>query len=230
MALSSGVVWRHRELGRLPPRVPRRRRACCSGSSGSGSTRRSPGSCRSARRSSRRGTGNPRTAGIRFDPRGARRGAARRGCGRTRSPRRRRCRRTATGPRVLATGGFAASPELVARHIRPAAPLRLRGNPWSTGGGLERGARARRRARRRDGRVLRPQHAGRRRGARPTSSRPRSSTRRHARIFDERGEEFFHAGDVSWSETNVVAATARRDRARGRTTSSTEDALSPRDA
>ena len=37
---------------------------------------------------------------------------------------------------------------------------------------------------------------------------------RHARIFDERGEEFFRAGDVSWSETNVVQATARRPGAR----------------
>ena len=37
---------------------------------------------------------------------------------------------------------------------------------------------------------------------------------RHARIFDEDGEEFFHAGDVSWSETNVVQATARRPEAR----------------
>ena len=33
---------------------------------------------------------------------------------------------------------------------------------------------------------------------------------RFARIFDEDGVEFFSAGDVSWSETNVVQATARR--------------------
>jgi succinate dehydrogenase/fumarate reductase flavoprotein subunit len=33
---------------------------------------------------------------------------------------------------------------------------------------------------------------------------------RRARIFDEAGVEFFQAGDVSWSETNVVQATARR--------------------
>jgi predicted oxidoreductase len=37
---------------------------------------------------------------------------------------------------------------------------------------------------------------------------------RHARIFDEQGSEFFAAGDVTWSETNVVAATARRPGAR----------------
>jgi succinate dehydrogenase/fumarate reductase flavoprotein subunit len=33
---------------------------------------------------------------------------------------------------------------------------------------------------------------------------------RRARIFDEDGVEFFQAADVSWSETNVVQATARR--------------------
>jgi predicted oxidoreductase len=37
---------------------------------------------------------------------------------------------------------------------------------------------------------------------------------RHARIFDERGIEFFQARDVTWSETNVVQATARRQNAR----------------
>jgi predicted oxidoreductase len=37
---------------------------------------------------------------------------------------------------------------------------------------------------------------------------------RFARIFDEQGVEFFRAADVSWSETNVVQATARRSGAR----------------
>jgi hypothetical protein len=37
---------------------------------------------------------------------------------------------------------------------------------------------------------------------------------RYARIFDEDGVEFFARGDVSWSETNVVQATARRPGAR----------------
>ena len=35
-----------------------------------------------------------------------------------------------------------------------------------------------------------------------------------ARIFDEDGVEFFERGSVSWSETNVVQATARRRGAR----------------
>jgi hypothetical protein len=37
---------------------------------------------------------------------------------------------------------------------------------------------------------------------------------RYARIFDEDGVEFFSHEDVSWSETNVVQATARRPHAR----------------
>jgi predicted oxidoreductase len=37
---------------------------------------------------------------------------------------------------------------------------------------------------------------------------------RFARIFDEAGDEFFLRDDVTWSETNVVQATARRPGAR----------------
>jgi len=36
----------------------------------------------------------------------------------------------------------------------------------------------------------------------------------YARTFDEDGVEFFERGDVTWSETNVVQATARRPHAR----------------
>ncbi len=39
-------------------------------------------------------------------------------------------------PTILCTGGFGASSELVTRYIAPAASLRLRANPWSTGDGL----------------------------------------------------------------------------------------------
>src|SRR5205823_1847611 len=42
-------------------------------------------------------------------------------------------------PTILATGGFGAGPALVAEHIRPAAPLRVRASPWSTGDGLRHG-------------------------------------------------------------------------------------------
>jgi succinate dehydrogenase/fumarate reductase flavoprotein subunit len=112
-------------------------------------------------------------------------------------------------PIVLATGGFGGSPHLVARYLEPAAPLRLRANPWSTGDGLV--------------------HALGRGGAlsagmaefygRNMPDTPWTEAEyvpaaqlyaRRARIFDEDGVEFFRAADVSWSETNVVQATARR--------------------
>ena len=150
-------------------------------------------------------TGNPRTVGKRFDPRGLVEALAgdvelaADGC--------------VDGPLVLATGGFAASSELVSRYIRPAASLRLRANPWSTGDGLG---------------------AGVERGAALTGGMSEFYGRnmpdadwdetqlvslsqlyaRFARIFDEDGVEFFAREDVSWSESNVVQATARRRGAR----------------
>ena len=103
--------------------------------------------------------------------------------------------------------------ELVQRHIRPAAPLRLRANPWSTGDGLEHA-------------LLRGAATSPALGefyGRNMPDGPWGETEfvgasqlyaRHARIFDERGDEFFAADDVTWSETNVVQATARRPGAR----------------
>jgi succinate dehydrogenase/fumarate reductase flavoprotein subunit len=148
-------------------------------------------------------TGNPRTRGKRFDPQGlvtALEGDAVE-LGLDALP---------DGEALLlCTGGFAASAALVERYVEPAAPLRLRGNPWSTGDGLE--------------------HAlGR--GAATTSGLDEFYGRnmpdapwgeadfvplsqlyaKVARIFDRDGVEFFAADDVSWSETNVVQATARR--------------------
>jgi len=153
-------------------------------------------------------TGNPRTVGRRFDPRGlvhnlsdgldVQLGAS---------------TLAAEEPTILCTGGFAASSELVARFVAPAAPLRLRANLWSEGDGL--------------------QHAMTRGAAltggmnefygRNMPDAPWDETElvslsqlyaRHARIFDVNGVEFFSAGDVSWSETNVVQATARRPEAK----------------
>ena len=116
-------------------------------------------------------------------------------------------------PTVLATGGFGGSPELVARYVEPAAPLRLRANPWSTGDGLEHGL---------------TRGAALSAGMREFYGRNMPDTpwteaefvpaaqlfASRARIFDEDGVEFFQAVNVSWSETNVVQATARRPGAR----------------
>jgi succinate dehydrogenase/fumarate reductase flavoprotein subunit len=116
-------------------------------------------------------------------------------------------------PVVLATGGFGGSPGLVARHVAPAAPLRLRANPWSTGDGLEYALGC--------GAGLSAGMAefyGRNMPDSPWTEAEFVSAAqlyaRRARIFDEEGVEFFRAEDVTWSETNVVQATARRPGAR----------------
>jgi len=114
---------------------------------------------------------------------------------------------------ILCTGGFAASPELVGRYIRPTANLRLRGNAWSTGdalrAGLARGAAAT---------AGMDEFYGRNMPDGPwTEDELVGASQlygRFARIFDDDGVEFFRGEDVSWSETNVVQATARRPGAR----------------
>jgi succinate dehydrogenase/fumarate reductase flavoprotein subunit len=115
-------------------------------------------------------------------------------------------------PLLIASGGFQGSRELVGRHIGPAAPLRLRANPWSDGGGLR---------------------AGLARGAQLSSGMDEFYGRnmpdadfapaefvslsqlygRFARVFDEDGVEFFPEA-VSWSEADLAQATARRPGAR----------------
>jgi succinate dehydrogenase/fumarate reductase flavoprotein subunit len=146
-------------------------------------------------------TGNPLTVGRRFDPRGlvdALAGDVALGVdGRV------------DGPLILCTGGFGASAELVTRYIAPAAPLRLRANPWSEGDGL----------------TLAVERGGALTAGmgdfygRNMPDAPWDETElvalsqlygRLARIFDEDGVEFFAGEQVSWSEANVVAATAKR--------------------
>ena len=154
-------------------------------------------------------TGNPLTTGWRFDP-----GELTRSLG--------ACNRDvrlgersipASGPLILCTGGFGGSSELVSRHIRPAAPLRLRANPWSQGDGLQAGA-----ARGGASSEGLDEFYGRNMPDAPWGESEFVSLSqlyaRFARIFDETGAEFFPRDEVSWSETNVVAATARRPAAR----------------
>jgi succinate dehydrogenase/fumarate reductase flavoprotein subunit len=148
-------------------------------------------------------TGNPRTRGKRFDPHGlvaALDGdAVELDAGALPDDE----------PLLLCTGGFGASEALVERYVAPSAPLRLRGNPWSTGDGLEHAL---------------ARGAGLTAGLHEFYGRNMPDTvwgepdfvplsqlyAKVARIFDRDGVEFFAAGDVSWSETNVVQATARR--------------------
>jgi fumarate reductase flavoprotein subunit len=149
-------------------------------------------------------TGNPKTTGKRFEPRGLTEALVARagtielqsdGCGGEQT--------------ILCTGGFGASFELVTQYIAPAASLRLRASPWSEGDGLRFGL---------------DRGAGLSSGldefyGRNMPDTPWDETQlvalsqlygRFARVFDEDGIEFFAREDVSWSETNVVQATARR--------------------
>jgi succinate dehydrogenase/fumarate reductase flavoprotein subunit len=207
MLLSSCVVWRHREWGDF-------RREC-------------PGGDTRVQRLVwerldealewlvavgapvvREETANPLTIGTRFDPRGLAETLARR-VGEI------ELEQSALDDEatVLCTGGFAASSELIARYLAPAASLRLRANPWSAGDGLRHGV-----ARAAQLTAGLGEFYGRNM---PDSAWDETQLvslsqlyARHARIFDEDGVEFFSAEDVSWSETNVVQATARRPGAR----------------
>jgi fumarate reductase flavoprotein subunit len=153
-------------------------------------------------------TGNPRTVGLRFEPRGLTEALVR-AVGEV------RLEQEAPGaraPLILATGGFQGSGELVDRYVKPEAPLRLRANPWSTGDGLrlglERGAALS---------AGMDEFYGRNMPDAPFSEPdfvPLAQLYgRFARVYNERGDQFF-AGEVSWSETDLVQATARQPGAR----------------
>jgi succinate dehydrogenase/fumarate reductase flavoprotein subunit len=165
-------------------------------------------------------TGNPRTVGKRFDPAGLTTvlvGAAGEiHVGHTWSDLTSRSDLTSwsgqTNPLVLATGGFQGSAELVPRYISPSAPLRLRANPWSAGDGLRIGLE--------HGAALSAgmdEFYGRNMPdadfAEADFVAKAQLYGRFARVFNERGEEFFR-GEISWSENDLVQATARQPGAR----------------
>jgi fumarate reductase flavoprotein subunit len=151
-------------------------------------------------------TGNPRTVGKRFDPRGLTEALLRTAGGEIRLGE--AVLADVDAPLLLATGGFQGSPELVARYVRPAARLRLRANPWSSGDGLRLGLA-------RGGAVTAgmDEFYGRNMPDAPFTEAefvPLAQLYgRYARIYNERAEEFFDR-EVSWSETDLVQATARQ--------------------
>ncbi|HXV57997.1 MAG TPA: FAD-binding protein [Gaiellaceae bacterium] len=132
MLLSSCVVWRYREWetfrAECPGGDPALQRAVWEGLDDALAWLEGLGAPVVAR-----GTGNPRTAGLRFDPPGLTEALARR-AGEI---------RLSDGlaelpegvPAILATGGFQGDPELVRRYLTP-EPVVLRANPWSAGDGL----------------------------------------------------------------------------------------------
>jgi fumarate reductase flavoprotein subunit len=146
-------------------------------------------------------TGNPRTIGKRFDPRGLTEVLAR-AAGEV------RLSEPAVEPEILATGGFQGSESLVSEHVRPSAPLRLRANPWSCGNGLRLAL-----AQGAELSVGMDEFYGRNMPDADFSEADFVTAAqlygRYARVYNEGGEEFFE-GAVSWSENDLVQATARQ--------------------
>ena len=137
MLLSSGVVWRHRDFADFRAECPdgdeRLQRAIWEGFDDAVGWLEELGAPVVARE-----TGNPLTAGTRFDPAGltdALLAAA--GPVRLREP---LGELPDQRPLILATGGFAASRELLRTYVDPHAGAALaRCTPWSTGDGLRLG-------------------------------------------------------------------------------------------
>lgn len=198
MLLSSGVVWRHRTLqgfrDECPGGHPELQAALVEELD-----ERMDWLERLGAEPVRRDTGNPRTAGRRFDPHALtellvrRAGDVRLGKALTRLD---------PGAVILATGGFGAM--LARRHGLP-----LRANPWSEGDGMvlarERGAALT------DGM---DEFYGRALPAPPAIVREGDFVRatqlygRHAHPVDDTGAPFF-SGEPSWSENDLVQAMAR---------------------
>jgi fumarate reductase flavoprotein subunit len=210
MRLSSGVIWRHADFTRF-------RRECPGGDE---TLQRlvfdrldedlrwleALGAPALARR-----TCNPLTTGVRFDPAGLTRvlagaaGGVQLGTRLVEPPR--------GAPLVLATGGFAASRELLRRHVAPeAVHARLRAAPGSSGDGLRIGLAAGARASAGLGEVYaRAMPAPPARVTAQDLVRLAQLYARHAEVTSERGETFRSA---TWSEIDVAQWMLRQPRAR----------------
>jgi fumarate reductase flavoprotein subunit len=212
MLLSSGVVWRYRSFDEFralcPGGDPRLQELVHGRLDESLEWLEALGAPVLARE-----TGNPLTTGVRFDPAGLTE-ALLRAAGEVRFGQPVTVTVTVTDqPLVLATGGFQGDPELVERFVQPAAPLRLRANPWSAGDGLrhglERGAVLTEGLDEFYGRNMADVDFGE-----PEFVQLAQVYGRFARIFNDRGEEFVDHNEVSWSEIDLVQATARQPGAR----------------
>ena len=152
------------------------------------------------------------TVFVRFDPRGLTDALVRAGIEPSlRTP----LDESAAEPLVLATGGFQGDRALVAQHITPEARhLWLRANPWSAGDGLRAGL-----ARGAGLSAGLDEFYGRNLPAPPAEVTPERFVAlaqlyaEQALVVNESGEEFA-CGPYSWSQSDVVQATARQPRAR----------------
>jgi succinate dehydrogenase/fumarate reductase flavoprotein subunit len=210
MLLSSGVIWRHRELddflAECPGGMVELQRLV--------HERLDDDLAWLERRGARvveRTTGNARTTGIRFDTRSLTEALERQvGEIRLGDPLRELPGR---GPVVLATGGFQASRELVREWITPEADaLFLRATPWSTGDGLALG-----RAAGASTTLGMDEFYGRNMPAPPARVAEAQFVQlaqlyaHHAVVEDAAGDRYV---PHTWSEIDVVQWTARRPGAR----------------
>jgi succinate dehydrogenase/fumarate reductase flavoprotein subunit len=211
LLLSSGVVWRHRDFERFRRDCPggdeRLQRLVFERLDGDLRWLESLGSP-----VVERGTGNPLTAGVRFNTR-ALTAALLEASGGARLGEPLRELPGGDTPLVLATGGFQADSALMREHVTPqAGSLMLRASPGSTGDGLRLGLAAG--AQTSDGM---DQIYGRNMPAPPAIVAPEDFTRlaqlyaRHAEVTNERGDRY---RTRTWSEVDVVQWTARQPRAR----------------
>jgi fumarate reductase flavoprotein subunit len=211
MRLSSGVIWRHRELERFraecPGGDPTLQRTLLDQLDADLDWLESLGAA-----VTERGTSNPATTGRRFDTESLARALVEAAGGRLRlgEPLTRLPEKT---PVVLATGGFSANRDLVRRHITPEADsLLIRATPWSTGDGLGLGLEGGGRAS-----AGLDEFYGRNMPAPPATIRERDFVplaqlfARHATVRNRAGEVF---ETRAWSEIDVVQWTARQPGAR----------------
>jgi fumarate reductase flavoprotein subunit len=211
MRLSSGVIWRHRELDRFLGECPEGDRDLqrllferLDADLGWLESLGAP--------VMERETGNPLTTGARFDPEALTEAlvAAAQPDFRLASPLR---ELPDAAPAILATGGFAANPALVREHVTAEADhLLLRAAPGSTGDGLRLGLAAGAEL----GAGLSQVYA-RAMPAPPARVEPADFVRlsqlyaRHAEVTNERGERYETA---TWSEIDTAQWMARQPRAR----------------
>jgi fumarate reductase flavoprotein subunit len=210
MLLSSGVVWRHRSFEdfreECPGGEPELQRLVFDRLDEDLDWLESLGAPVVARE-----TGNPRTAGARFDTAGLTEALVRAAGGVALG--RRVTERPEGVPLVLATGGFQADRELVRRHITPEADaLMIRAAPWSTGDGLMLGlAAGASRSPGMDEAYMRNMPAPPARVGEDDFVRLSQLYARFAQVTNARGERF---RPRSWSEIDVAQWTARQPGAR----------------
>ena len=211
MLLSSGVVWRHLEFDRFraecPEGDPELQRLLFERLDQDLAWLESLGAPVLTR-----GTGNPLTCGLRFDPGGLTKALAPATLElRLRSP----LREIETGPVVLATGGFGADRRLLREHVTPEADsVLLRCAPGSTGDGLRMGLAAEAVA----GAGMEQVYARAMPGpparvGRMDLVRLSQLYARHAEVTNARGERY----ETSvWSETDVAQWMLHQPRAQAR--------------